>query len=72
MELFEKSVANWETLEQEIEETIELIQNIRNKNETLVKNNKKLEEEIKRFNKIKKKMEEKINELLEKLNTFKE
>ncbi|MCK4575317.1 hypothetical protein KAU34_02810 [candidate division WOR-3 bacterium] len=72
MELFDKTYSDWETLEQEIDEAINLIENLREKNKLLTEKNSELKEEKKTFNEIKKKMEMKIKELLEKLSTLKE
>ncbi len=72
MELFDKTYSDWETLEQEIDEAINLIENLREKNKLLTEKNSELKEGKKTFNEIKKKMEMKIKELLEKLSTLKE
>lgn len=72
MDLSEKSSSDWEVLEQEIEEAIVLIQNLRAKNRPLLEKNRKLEEEKKAFNRIKERMEKKIKELIEKLSAIKD
>lgn len=72
MDLFEKHSPDWETLEQEIEKSLDLLVRLRAENEILVEKNRKLKEEKKAFDDIKKKMEKKIIKLIEKLSTIKE
>ena len=72
MDLFEKHSPDWETLEQEIEKSLDLLVKLRAKNEILGEKNRKLKEEKKAFDDIKKKMEKKIIKLIEKLSAIKE
>ena len=72
MELFDKKNVDWETLEQKIEEAVNLIKNLEKQNKELVEKNTRLKEETKSFNEMKRKMEMKIKELLEKLSVIKE
>jgi len=72
MELFSKKTYGWETLEKEINEAINLIKQLREKNKILLEEKKKLEEEKKTFETIKRNMEIKINKLIERLSSLKE
>ncbi len=72
MSIYSKSNSDWEKLEQGIEETVNLIMNLKAENKTLEEKNQKLEEEKRTYNAIKKKMKKKIKELIDKLSAIKE
>ncbi len=64
--------SNWEKLQVKIEETVEVIQNLRKEKKLLEEKNTHLNVEEKKFAKLKKDMERKIKELIEKLKNFEE
>ena len=72
MDLFDKNNTDWETVEQEIEKAIKLIQELRAEKKSLVEENKKLKEDTITFRKTEKELERKIKELIEKVNAIEE
>lgn len=72
MELFDKQGSDWDTLEQQISEVIDIVEQLRSKNRTLSEKIKTIEEEKKGFCEIKQEMEKKIKALIEKVSTIKE
>ncbi len=72
MSIYGKSSSDWEKLEQGIEETVDLIMNLKAENKILEEKNQKLEEEKRTYNAIKKRMKKKIKELIDKLSAIKE
>ena len=72
MSIYGKNSSDWENLEQGIEETVDLIMNLKAENKTLEEKNQKLEEEKRTYNAIKKRMKKKIKELIDKLSAIKE
>lgn len=72
MELFDKQVADWETLEQQIDEVLGIVESLRSRNRALTEKINSLEEEKKAFREIKQEMEKKIKALIEKVNTIEE
>jgi phage shock protein A len=72
MELFDKQVSDWETLEKHIDEIIDAVEELRSQNRALSEKIKTYEEEKKEFREIKQEMEKKIKSLIEKVSTIKE
>jgi predicted nucleic acid-binding Zn-ribbon protein len=72
MELFDKQRSDWEALEQQIDEIIETVLQLRATNTALSGKIKKMEEEKKELQGIKLEMEKRIKALIEKVNTIKE
>jgi hypothetical protein len=72
MDLFDNKSVDWKTFEEKIEEAVNLVENLKKKNRELTEKNIRLKEENRTFNEMKRKMEIKIKELLEKLSAIKE
>ena len=72
MELFDKLGSDWDTLEQQISEIIDNIEQLLSKNRALSERIKTIEEEKKAYCEIKQEMEKKIKALIEKVSTIKE
>ncbi len=72
MELFDKQGSDWDALEQQISEVIDIVEQLRSKNRALSEKIKTIEEEKKAFCEIKQEMEKKIKALIEKVSTIKE
>jgi len=70
MDLFDKNSTDWETVEQEIEEAIKLIQELRAEKKSLVEENNKLKEDTITFRKTEKELERRIKELIKKVNAI--
>ncbi len=68
----ERKNSNWQKLQQRIDETVELVQHLRNEKSLLSEKNKHLERDKKKFAEIKKDMERRITALIEKLKNFEE
>jgi hypothetical protein len=72
MELFDNQVSDWEALEVQINEIIDVIEKLRSKNRALSEKIITLEEEKKAFHDIKQEMQKKIKALIDKVSTIKE
>ncbi|TET25119.1 MAG: hypothetical protein E3J78_00015 [Candidatus Cloacimonadota bacterium] len=70
MDLFDKNSTDWETVEQEIEKAIKLIQELRTEKKSLVEENNKLKEDTITFRKTEKELERRIKELIKKVNAI--
>jgi predicted nucleic acid-binding Zn-ribbon protein len=72
MGLFDNQDNDWDALEEQINEIIDIVEKLRSENMALSGKVKTLEEEKKAFHQIKQEMEKKIKMLIEKLSSIKE